>query len=101
MGSDCIVNFSMESAAKMGQLIQADAKGVTVIPVSNMRAEMKLFTAVYGLNSFPMREMILNPLKHMKAPTFPALKAFDYKGYVSKAKSYHMIARVVFHAIQP
>lgn len=87
----------METASPLGAIIDENTKAVTVTPVSNMRVEMRLFMAIFNLSSFPMREMILNPLKHMRITQFRDLHTFDYKGYVSAVNIfiyYYVLRRV-------
>lgn len=79
------IAFSMEAApTKANEYITGDTLNVTVSPISNIRTELKLFSAVYTLKSSAMKQYILNPLAQetlFQRP--PKIPGWHYQGYVS------------------
>lgn len=63
--------------------ITAATRNVSLTPLSNIRSEMKLFSAVYTLADCKLREQLLNPLEHIRATAPNDHRNFVYNGYVS------------------
>lgn len=52
-------------------------------PIANIRAELKLFNAVFYLNRTSLKSLILDPISYQE-PTIPnRIPQFHYTGYVS------------------
>lgn len=74
----------MESAVNSyNSNIDVKTPKVTITPLSNIRSEMKLFSAVFTLADCRLREQLLNPLEHIHATPTNDHKKFVYNGYVS------------------
>lgn len=78
------IAFSMEAApTKTNECITGDTLSVTVSPISNIRTELKLFSAVYTLKNSAMKQYILNPLAQETFQRPPKIPGWQYQGYVS------------------
>lgn len=59
-------SFSMEAAkTNHNDGIDWNTASVTVIPISNIRMELKLFSAIYNLKGCRIRDLILNPMENL------------------------------------
>lgn len=77
-------NFSME-AAKVSSNVDLDiSSAIYITPVSNIRYELKVFSAIYSLEESILRNFILSPREHL-VPIQNVKKrgSFQNKGYVS------------------
>lgn len=78
------IAFSMEAAPMTANKnITRDTHAVSVTPISNIRSDLKLFSAVYTLKNSAMKQYILNPLANIVPKNAPRGPKFVYKGYVS------------------
>lgn len=76
--------FSMEAApTTANENITCNTLSVTVTPITNIRTELKLFSAVYTLKNSAMKQYILDPLAHAASQVPAQLPDFRYKNYVS------------------
>lgn len=66
--------------------ITRDTLSATVTPISNIRTELKLFSAVYSLRNSAMKQYILNPLGREAVEEPPKFPVWRYSGYVSASK---------------
>lgn len=77
-------SFSMEAAPiTANKTITFNTESVFVTSITNIRTELKLFSAVYNLKNSPMKQYILDPLAQktfQKPSKFPNWK---YAGRVS------------------
>lgn len=74
----------MEAApANANKNITCNTFSVTVTPITNIRTELKLFSAVYTLKNSAMKQYILDPLAHVAPREPPQFADFRYLGYVS------------------
>lgn len=75
--------FSMEAAKTVAnEELTTNVAGVTITPLTNIRLEIKLFSAVLNLKESPLRNVILNPSLMAEFPEPRKAQKFDYKGYV-------------------
>lgn len=75
--------FSMEAAKTVAnEELTTNVAGVTITPLTNIRLEIKLFSAVLNLKESPLRNVILNPSLMAECPEPRKAQKFDYKGYV-------------------
>lgn len=79
-----MVFFTMEmSKQRVDQKIPKDTKTLMIRHISNIRIDMKLFTAVFTLKDCPLREYLLRPLDKAMTPKSRLPYRFEYKGHVS------------------
>lgn len=75
--------LTMEASEKVVRSNVSEAKSLKITPIANIRAELKLFNAVFTLNRSPLKSLILDPISY-REPTIPnRIPRFNYTGYVS------------------
>lgn len=85
-------SFSMEAAPlTANDGITCNTLSATVTPISNIRTELKLFSAVYSLQNSAMKQYILNPLGQEAFEEPPKFAVWRYSGYVSAFKCRNII----------
>lgn len=66
----------------ISKLITRDARNCSMITISNIRTELKLFSAVFSLKKSPIKDYILDPLKHQCIEKISKSPNFHYIGFV-------------------
>lgn len=75
--------LTMEASENVVQSKYMETQSLYITPIANIRAELKLFNAVFYLNRTPLKSLILDPINY-KEPTIPnRIPKFRYTGYVS------------------
>lgn len=73
----------MEAAPTIAnENITCNTLSVTVTPISNIRTELKLFSAVYTLKNSAMKQYILNPLAQEVSQKPTKYSNWQYRGRV-------------------
>lgn len=73
----------MEVSEEVVKSKDIETQSLYITPIANIRAELKLFNAVFYLNRTPLKSLILDPIKYNE-PTIPnRISKFHYTGYVS------------------
>lgn len=73
----------MEVSENVVKSKDIEAQSLYMTPIANIRAELKLFNAVFYLNRTPLKSLILDPINYNE-PTIPnRIPKFQYTGYVS------------------
>lgn len=71
----------MEAARTEMNIDITKESSITVTTVTNIRADLKLFAAIYAMKDSPLRDVILNPCTPQRVIGDDA--NYKYKGYVS------------------
>lgn len=75
--------LTMEASESVVKSKDIENKSLNITPIANIRAELKLFNAVFYLDRTPLKSLILNPIAYNE-PTLPnRIPKFKYTGYVS------------------
>lgn len=74
--------LTMEASEMVVRPNVSETKSLKMTPIANIRAELKLFNAVFSLNRTPLKSLILDPTAY-KEPAIPnRIPRFKYTGYV-------------------
>lgn len=72
----------MEASENVVKSMDIETKSLSMTPIANIRAELKLFNAVFYLNRTPLKSLILDPISY-EEPALPnRIPKFRYTGYV-------------------
>lgn len=73
----------MEASENVVKSKDIETQSLHMTPIANIRAELKLFNAVFYLDRTPLKSLILDPINYIE-PTIPnRIPKFHYTGHVS------------------
>lgn len=74
------------SPSDISKLITRDARNCSIIPIANIRTDLKLFSAIFSLKKSPIKDYILDPLKNQYNEKITKSPNFHYNGFVSTSR---------------
>lgn len=74
--------LTMEASESVVKLKNGEATNMFIMPIANIRTELKLFNAIFYLDRTPFKNLILDPDSYVE-PNIPRrISKFTYSGYV-------------------
>lgn len=76
----------MEASESVVKLKNGEATTLHIMPIANIRTELKLFNAVFYLDRTPLRKLVLEPSSYKESIIPNRIPDFTYTGYVSQSR---------------
>lgn len=82
LGNCRITYFTMEASETAVKFTNTQSTSFYATPITNIRSELKQFSAILYLEKTPFKDMIINPIKNPLTDPKVQIEGFKYTGYV-------------------